>query len=81
MEPAVLLHIAVPLLVTSDRVPEIVLTEDKQDADKNKEVVHLMMELEELVVVADAVTLEDFPELGSTEHVHCQPVTAPVRSS
>jgi len=43
MIPAILLNIFVSLLVTTYGIPKVVLTKNEHDANKNEEVVHLMM--------------------------------------
>ena len=75
MEPAILLHIGVTLLVAPDGAPEMVLTKDEENADQYKEVVHLVVKPEEIVVMFDAVTFEKFCDLRNTKQIHCQPVT------
>ena len=72
MEPAILLHIAIPLLVTLNRAPEMILTKDKKDADQYKEVVNLMVKSEQTVVMFDAVTFEQFGDFRSSKQIHGQ---------
>ena len=72
MIPAILQNISIILTVALDRTPKIVLTKNEHNAKENEEVVHLMMQFKKLVVVDDAVALEDGPDRRQFlwKHVH-----------